>query len=96
MSDQSILYCTEKYNDVINLLNNFIDGRESISNAKEDIHISLKILRKVTTDVGRAASNHFTAYSKILRKRKIFLEEDEFYLEKLNAEIAHLKIQIQL
>ena len=33
--------------------------------------------------------NHLTSYVNILVKRKIFQEEDEFYLKTRNAEIAH-------
>ena len=43
MSAQSILSCTEKCNDVINLLTNFMDGSKSIPTANKDIHISLKL-----------------------------------------------------
>ena len=49
MSAQSIIYYTEKYNDVINLLKNFMDGSKIIPTEKKDIHLSLKTLKKVTT-----------------------------------------------
>ena len=59
MSAQSILSCTEKFNDVINLLNNCLGGRKCISTANKDIHLALKTFKKVTIDLERAASNHF-------------------------------------
>ena len=37
-----------------------MDGSKIIPTANKDIHISLKILKKVTTDVERVASNHLT------------------------------------
>ena len=58
-----------------------MDGRKNISTANKDIHIALKTLKKVTTYVERAASNHLTSYEKILHKRQRFQEEDKFYLE---------------
>ena len=50
MSAQSIFSCTEKCNDVINLLKLFMYGSKSIPTANKDIHLSLKTLKKVTTD----------------------------------------------
>ena len=41
MSAQSVISCTEKCNDVINLLNNCMDGSKSIPNAKNNIHLAL-------------------------------------------------------
>ena len=76
MSAQSIFSCTEKFNDVINLLKNCMDGSKSIPTDNKDIHFSLKTLNKVTTDVEIAASKHLTSYAKILRKRKRVQEED--------------------
>ena len=70
MRSQSIISCTKKCNDVINLLKNFMDGSKIIPTANKDIHLSLKTLKKLTTDVERAESNHITSYAKILRKRK--------------------------
>ena len=78
MSAQSIISCTEKCNDVINLLKNCIDGSKSIPTANKDINLALKKVNKVTTYVKRAAYNHLTGYEKILCKRKIVQEEDEF------------------
>ena len=60
MSARSILSCTEKCNYVINLLKNFMDGSESISTANKYIDLALKTLKKVTTYVERATSNHLT------------------------------------
>ena len=60
MSAQSIIYCTEKCKDVINLLKNCMDGRKSISTANKDIHLALKTLKKVTTYVEGSAYNHLT------------------------------------
>ena len=60
MIAKSILSCTEKYNDVINLLNNFMDGSKIMPTANKYIHLSLKSSKKVTTDVERASSNHLT------------------------------------
>ena len=60
MSDQSIIYCTEKYNDVINLIKNCMDGSKSIPTANKDTHLAPKTLKKATLDVERAASNHLT------------------------------------
>ena len=51
MSAQSIISCTETFNDVINLLNNCMDGSKIIPTANKDIHISLKTLKKLTADV---------------------------------------------
>ena len=65
MSAQSIISCTEKCNDVINLLNNCLDGSKSIPTANKDVHLALKKVNKVTTYVERAASNHLTSYEKI-------------------------------
>ena len=81
MSAQSIISCTEKCNDLINLLNNCMDGRKSIFTANKDIHLVIKTLKKATKDVERAASNHLTSYAKILHNRKRIQEEDEFYLK---------------
>ena len=81
MHAQSIIPCTEKCNDIINLLKNSMDGRKIISTANNDINLELKTLKKVTTAVGRAASNHLTSYANIMRKRKRVQEEDEFYLK---------------
>ena len=78
MSAESVLSDTEKCNDVINLLKNFMDGSKSIPTANKDIIILLKYFKKVTIYVERAASNHLTSYAKILRKKEIFKEEDEF------------------
>ena len=58
-----------------------MDGNKSISTANKDIHLALKHFNKVTIYVERAASNHLTSYTNIPRKRKIFQEEDEFYLK---------------
>ena len=51
MSAQSILSCKEKCNDVINLLKNCMDGGKNISAANKDIHLSLKTLKKLITDL---------------------------------------------
>ena len=72
MSAQSIISCTEKCNDVINLLKNCMDGRKSIPTANKYTHLALKTLKQVTIDMERAASNHLTSYANIIRKRKIF------------------------
>ena len=55
MSAQYVISCTEKYNDVINLLKNLMDDRNSISTANKYIYLSLKTSKKVTIDVERAA-----------------------------------------
>ena len=81
MSDQSIISCTEKCNDVKNLLRNCMDGRKSISTANKDIHLALKTLNKVTTYAERASSNHLTSYEKGLVKSKIVQAEDVLYLK---------------
>ena len=47
-----------------------MDGSKSIPTANRGIHISLKTLNKLTTDVERASSNLLKLYAKILRKRK--------------------------
>ena len=60
MSAQSIISCTEKFNDVINLLKNGMDGSKSITTANKDIRLLFKTLKKVTTYVEIAASNHLT------------------------------------
>ena len=78
MSEQSIIFCTEKCNDVINSLRFFMDGSKSIPTAYKDIHLSLKNLKKVTTDVGGEEYNQLTKYEKILRKRKRVQEEENF------------------
>ena len=41
MSTQSILSCTEKFNDIINLLKNCMDGSKGIPTANNDIHLAL-------------------------------------------------------
>ena len=51
MSAQSIVFWTEKCNDVINLLKNCMDGSKSIPTTNKDIHIALKKMNKVTTYV---------------------------------------------
>ena len=66
-----------------------MDSSKSIPTEKKDIHLALKTLKKVTKYVERAASNHLISYANILRKRKVFQEEDYFNLKTLNAEIAH-------
>ena len=48
MSAQSIISCTEKWNDVLNLINNCMDGSKSIPTTNKDIHLSLKTLKEVT------------------------------------------------
>ena len=60
-----------------------MDGRKSMPTANKDIHLSLKSLKKVTTDAEIAASNHLTQYEKILRKREKVQEECEFNLKTL-------------
>ena len=62
MISQSIISCTEKCNDVINLLKNCMHVSKSISTENKDIHIALKTLKKVSKYVERAASNHLTSY----------------------------------
>ena len=74
ISSQSIIFCTKKCNDVINLLKDFMDFIRSIPTVNKDIHLSLKTLKKVTKYVEIEASNHLTSYAKILRKRKIVQE----------------------
>ena len=78
MSAQSIFSCTEKCNDVINLLKLFMYGSKSIPTANKDINILLKTLNKVITYMEREASNHLTTYAKIIRKRKRVQQEDDF------------------
>ena len=90
MSAQSMISCTEKCNDVINLLKNCMYGRKSISTANKDIHLALKNLKKVTTDLERAAFNHLRSYAKIIRKRKRVQQEDWFNLEKTKCGNAAL------
>ena len=68
-----------------------MDGRKYISTANKDIHIALKTLKKVTTYVERAASNHLTSYAKIPCKRKSVQEEDEFYLKNTQCRNGALK-----
>ena len=58
-----------------------MDGSKIIPTANTDIHLTLKTLNKVITYAERAASNHLTSYAKILGKRKIVQEEDEFNLK---------------
>ena len=94
MSAQSIISCTEKWNDVINLLKNSIYGNKCIPTANNDIHISLKTLKKVTTYVGRSASNHLTSNANIICKRKILQEEDEFNLKNTQCGNSALKKSI--
>ena len=53
MSAQSTISCTEKYNDVINLLNNCMDGSKIRPTTNKDIHLSLKTLNNLTTYVER-------------------------------------------
>ena len=93
MSAQSIISCAEKCNGVINLLKNCMDGRKIISTANKDIRITLKALKKVSTDAerARAESNHLTSYANILRKRKRFQEEDDFYLKNTQCGNSALK-----
>ena len=81
MSDQSIIFCTEKCNDVINLIKNCMYGSKSIPTANKDINLAIKTLKKVTTYVERVASNHLTSYANILRNRKTVQGEDKFYLK---------------
>ena len=45
---QSIISCTEKFNDVINLLNNYMDGGKIIPTANNKNFLSLKNLKRVT------------------------------------------------
>ena len=70
MSAQSIISCTEKCNEMINLLNNSMDVSKSIPTVNKDIRLAIKTLKKETTYVEREASNHLVSYAKILRKRK--------------------------
>ena len=58
-----------------------MDGSKSIPTENRDIGISLKTLKKVNKYVERAASNHLAYYTKILCKRKIVQEEEEFNLK---------------
>ena len=81
MSSQSIISCKERCIDVINLLKNIMYGSKSIPTTNKDIHIALKTLKKVTTYVEIAASNHLTSYAEILFNREIVQEEDVFYLK---------------
>ena len=60
MSAQSIISCTEKYNDVINLLKNSMDGIKSIPTTNKDVHISPETMKKITIDVEITASKHLT------------------------------------
>ena len=68
-----------------------MDGRKSISTANNDIHLALKNLKKVTTDVERAASKNLTSYTNILCKRKRVQEEDEFNLKNTQCGNSALK-----
>ena len=43
MSSQSILSFIETFNDVINLLNNYVDGSKSVPTENKGIHISLEL-----------------------------------------------------
>ena len=58
-----------------------MNGSKIIPTANNYINLSLKHLKKVTTDVEISASNHLTSYAKILLKRKRVQEEDEFSLK---------------
>ena len=60
MSEQSIIFCTEKYDNVINLLNKCMYDSKSIPTSYKDIHLALKTLNKLTIDVEIAAYNHLT------------------------------------
>ena len=60
----------KKFNDVINLLKNFMDGSKIIPTTNKDIHLALQILKKVITDVEIATYKHFIPYANILHKRK--------------------------
>ena len=77
MGAQSIIFCTEKCNDVINLLKNFMYDSKIIPTENKDIHLALKTLKKLTTYVEIAESNHLKSYANILRKRKIVQDDDE-------------------
>ena len=68
-----------------------MDGSKSIPTANKNIHISLKNLKKVTTDLERAASNHLIAYENFPHKRKIVQKEDELYLNNTQCENIALK-----
>ena len=68
-----------------------MDGSKSIPTANKGIHLSLKTLKKLTTDVERAASNHLTSYSNIPHKRKIVQEEYELYLKNNQYKNSTLK-----
>ena len=48
MSALSIVYCTEKCNDIINSLKNGMDFSKIIPTANKDIHLELKTLKGVT------------------------------------------------
>ena len=63
-----------------------MDGKKTISTSNKDIHLALKTLRKVTTDMERSASNNLTI---IIRKKKRVQEEYAFYLSNTQCEIAH-------
>ena len=78
MSAQSIISCTGKCNNVINLIKNCMDGSKSIPTENKDINLALKTLNKATKYVEISASNNLTKYSKILRKRKIVQEKRWF------------------
>ena len=67
ISAQSILFCTEKCNDIIILLKNSMDGSKIIPNENKVIHLSLKTLKKVTTDVEISASIHLISYANTLQ-----------------------------
>ena len=60
MIAQSMISCTEKCNDVLNLLKNSMYGSKIIPTANKDIHLALKNLKEVTKYLERAASNHLT------------------------------------
>ena len=62
-----------------------MDGSKIISTTNKDIHLSLKTLKKITTDVERAASNHLISYAKILRKRERYQEEEYFNLKNIQC-----------
>ena len=53
MSAQSMISCTEKCNDVIDLLKNCMDGSKSIPTENKDIHLVIKTSKKLTTYVER-------------------------------------------
>ena len=58
-----------------------------IPNSNKYIHLKLKILKKVTTYVERAASNHLISYAKILCKSKRVQEKN---LAALREEVLYV------